>query len=399
MPTSNSTLLYLFVGKSSIAKQLAKEAIESGIDVVFVTGSESSSNIEHWLISNILDQFMSNHEFNIKKLKEKAELERESSSDNSSCPSPLESRATWSLRKSAFTTFEPLPVQESLSYLRSRSKTVRFRDWLMHLSSIGGTGSPSLTSSSATSTASPSPRSPPSPAVTSVSESRPQSVGSGISANTNFGELKMIHGYRTLDLVHLVQDIFHDSCSLTEGTSVSSTPASAPALLHFDPRVKDLLLKALIVRTLRAALELSRTVLEVDNLQWCDEQSTQILIDLITSSDSGFGIFCYRKTPNSMETEQKTFVTLRGISQCITLSSLRSTEVSELAYGIMGQPSRSCLNRERLSRIITRTQGIPGLVESLVTALKDETDRGLNPNIEDIRIPVSAFILPYLDYT
>ena len=349
-----------------------------------MTGSESSSNIEHWLISNILDQFMGNHEFNIKKSKEKEESEREASSDNSSCPSPLESRTIWSLRKSAFTTFEPLPRHESPTYLRSRSKTVRFRDWVIYLLSIGETSSPSLTSSSSSSSASPSPRSPASPAVTSVSASRPQSVGSDRHLSSNMGELKMIHGYRTLDLVHLVQDIFHDGSSLTEG---SSTP---PPPLTFDPRVRDLLLRALIVRTLRAALELDRTLLVVDNLQWCDEQSTHVLIDLITSSDSGFGIFCYRNTPNSMEAVQKTFATLRGISQCISLPSLRSTEVSELAYGIMGPSYRSSLNRERLSRIITRTQGIPGLVESLVTALKDETDRGLNPNIEDIRIPVSG---------
>ena len=370
------------VGKSLIAKEIAKEAVKSGTHVVLVTGSESLCNIDYWLLSNILDQFMSIHEWEIKESREKEELERECESDHSSCPSPLISRSMWSLKSAAFNIFEPL-LPEDLPH--TRSKTERFRDWVIFLLSANSP-SPSLDHSSPvcrTTAATPSP----SPAPYLAPESRSGSMSGSLDMRKNI-DFRVIHGYQTLDLVHLMEELFHDNVPITEETPSPLSPSPSVAPLVFNPRVKDLLLKTLTVRTLRAALELNRTVLVVDNLQWCDERSAQVLLDLVKSSDTGFGIFCYRNTASSIETEQKTFATLRSISQRISLPSLRSTEVSELAYLIMGASYRSCLNRERLSRILTRTQGIPGLVESLVTALRDETDRGLNPNIEDIRIPV-----------
>ena len=153
------------------------------------------------------------------------------------------------------------------------------------------------------------------------------------------------------------------------------------------------------MRVLQAAF-VEGVILIVDNLQWCDLHSATALTDFISSADYGFGVLCYRITPATREDENHVFSTLRRVCYCIPLPPLKDIEVSELVYHIVSIQHHSAVTKEKISRILIRTQGNPGLVEILVTAFRDELDRGLNPNIEDIRTPVRSplFLWTYFNF-
>ena len=200
--------------------------------------------------------------------------------------------------------------------------------------------------------------------------------GDVVSDDTQ-NSMSLIHGYPVLDLVYLIGDVFREEVEITSPT--------------VTPRMHQLLLKALITRCLQVAFQDDLTVLVADNMQWCDIPSAAALVDLIGCIDSGFGVLCYRSTIISRESENKVFSTLRGMCYSVPLPPLKSPDITELVRHIVGSEHQSAVTKEMITRILARTQGNPGLIEVLVTAFRAEADKGLNPNIEDIRTPVSHY--------
>lgn len=240
-------------------------------------------------------------------------------------------------RLNAFSRFS----EEDLDQLSNKSKSSRFKDW-----------------------------------IKSLLAKEIECSSEGEKADS---KLEVIHGHHVMDIVHLIGELFREDIQ------------SSPNRLLVTPRMHQLLLKTLITRALCEAFA-GGSILIVDNLQWCDLPSANALLDFISTAEAGFGVFCYRSTPTSRTEENLAFSTLRGACYCIPLQPLTDSEVSELVYHIIGSQHRSEVTKEKLSRILGRTHGIPGLVEILVTALRDELDRGLNPNIEDIRTPVCRIV-------
>ena len=322
------------------------------------TGSESLTSTAYGLLSSILDQFICSYENRLKIAQDAIDqkLSPKSVGDETPKSTVVSLRNSWSHKNTAFNTFDTPSEFQS-----SRNKCERFINWVNALL-----------------------------VATSVD----------LNGNIKANDLEFIDEYPIQDLFHLISKVYPDI--IPELPSPRSTvpdltpppPPLTPANFHTPLKSQDELLRSLLVRTIRAAAELQRTVIIVDNLQWCDELSALALIDLIKSSESGFGIFCHRNTVNSIITESSLFKSISAIrdgSQFMYLPPLNIAEVSELAYHIMGASYHSALSRAKLSRIRTRTQGIPGLIESLVSALRDEAERGHHPNIEDIRIPVKFY--------
>ena len=337
-----------------------------------MTGLESTSTTSYSLLSNILDQVMN---FNKKK-------EITSSKDETS-PSPVTSVKD-STDQSV--TSPPTPLSPNLNDYINRArrsfpdrfsgadldklvnpKTHRFKEWIAELMVLPPT---EKTTSTSTSTSN-------SNLTSSVAVSPRENARNNLS---------VIHGYPVTDLVHLVKEIFQEEID-SSWMVVSSKPT-------FTPRMHQLLLKTLIMRALQAAFA-EGVILIVDNLQWCDLPSAIALTDFISSADHGFGVLCYRSTIATRENEIQVFSTLRRVCYCIPLPPLKDIEVSELVYHIVSAQHHSAVTKEKISRILIRTQGNPGLIEILVIAFRDELNRGLNPNIEDIRTPVSIKYVLY----
>ena len=355
---------------------MAAESKYRGLRVVSVTGSESNSSTAYSLLSNILDQVMN---FNRKK-----EI---SSGKEETSPSPLssfkESTEQSVTPATPSTPLSPLsPLSPNLNDYINRArrsfpdrfsgadldklvnpKTHRFKEWIAELMVPPPIEKPTSTLTSS---------------VANLSST--STTGVSVSARGNARmNLSVIHGYPVMDLVHVVKEIFQE-----EIDSNWMTASSRPTL---TPRMHQLLLKTLIMRALQAAFA-EGVVLIVDNLQWCDLPSAIALTDFISSADYGFGVLCYRSTIATRENEIQVFSTLRRVCYCIPLPPLKGIEVSELVYHIVSAQHHSAVTKEKISRILIRTQGNPGLIEILVIAFRDELNRGLNPNIEDIRTPV-----------
>ena len=349
----------LLSGKSLVARLVTFESKKRNLRVIAVTGSESSSNTDYWLLSNIIDQVMTLHEKSKRKITEaekpifKKKISSSSmmslpatdigSSPTSSVSSPC-SKNKFSpdytygscSRRDPFSCISPEDLQKSMS-----SKTSRFRDFVGELMMKHDDGE-------------------------DVSEK-------------NQNSMSVIHGYPVMDLVYLIGDVFREEIEITSPT--------------VTPRMHQLLLKALITRCLQVAFQEYLTVLIADNMQWCDVPSAAALVDLIGCVESGFGVLCYRSTLISRESENKVFSTLRGMCYSVPLPPLKGPDAAELVRHVVGSEHQSAVTKEMITRILARTQGNPGLIEVLVTAFKGDADKGLNPNIEDIRTPVSHFIL------
>ena len=355
---------------------MAAESKYRGLRVVSVTGSESNSSTAYSLLSNILDQVM-----NFNKKKEISSGKEETS------PSPLssfkESTEQSVTPATPSTPLSPLsPLSPNLNDYINRArrsfpdrfsgadldklvnpKTHRFKEWIAELMVPPPIEKPTSTLTSS---------------VANLSST--STTGVSVSARDNARmNLSIIHGYPVMDLVHVVKEVFQE-----EIDSNWMTASSRPTL---TPRMHQLLLKTLIMRALQAAFA-EGVVLIVDNLQWCDLPSAIALTDFISSADYGFGVLCYRSTIATRENEIQVFSTLRRVCYCIPLPPLKGIEVSELVYHIVSAQHHSAVTKEKISRILIRTQGNPGLIEILVIAFRDELNRGLNPNIEDIRTPV-----------
>ena len=332
------------------------ESKKRNLRVISVTGSESSSNTDYWLLSNIIDQVMTMHERSKRKISEvekpifKKKISSFSmtslpatdigSSPTSSVSSPSSSNifspdfGRNSIRRDTLSSCtSPDDLQRSTG-----SKTSRFRDFVSDL----------------------------------LLKHNDEVVESDNISNS----MSVIHGYPVMDLLYLIGDVFREGI---ESPSPSVTP-----------RMHQLLLKALITRCLQIAFQDDLTVLVADNMQWCDIPSAAALVDLIGCVDSGFGVLCYRSTIISRESENRVFSTLRGMCYSVPLPPLKSPDVAELVRYVVGSEHQSAVTKEMITRILARTQGNPELIEVLVTAFRGEADKGLNPNIEDIRTPVSA---------
>jgi predicted ATPase len=341
-------------GKSLVARLVTFESKKRNLRVISVTGSESSSNTDYWLLSNIIDQVMTMHERSKRKISEvekpifKKKMSNFSmmslpatdigSSPTSSVSSPS-SKYTFSpdfgrnsMRRDTLSCTSPDDLQRSTG-----SKTSRFRDF--------------------------------------VSDLLLKQNDEVVEADNTTNSMSVIHGFPVMDLLYLIGDVFREGIE-------SSSPS-------VTPRMHQLLLKALITRCLQIAFQDDLTVLVADNMQWCDIPSAAALVDLIGCVDSGFGVLCYRSTLISRESEKKVFSTLRGMCYSVPLPPLKSPDVAELVRHIVGSEHQSAVTKEMITRILARTQGNPGLIEVLVTAFRGEADKGLNPNIEDIRTPVS----------
>ena len=330
--------------------------------MVVATGSESNFGTPYRLLANMLDQFISGHERRERALKEQLaksnEIQEDSDSDDGSSPPPLLFlQAAFKEKKAAFNAYD-----QPLEFPSAKNKTERFREWVKELLPTNLEGA----------------------RVVPVEGQEDTEVEDNDQAESAWKDLEVIHGYPVLDLVHLVGEVFCDA---------DYDAFMATDCLKVNRRMQDLLLRTLLIRTLKAACERHPTVILVDNLQWSDEQSALALHEFIASSDKGFGICCYRSTEASREVENHVFSSIRNACYRVDLPPLKVTEVAELAFHVIGSSHRSILTKEKLSRILTRTQGVPGLVESLVSTLRDELERGSNPNIDDIRIPVRILLV------
>ena len=88
---------------------------------------------------------------------------------------------------------------------------------------------------------------------------------------------------------------------------------------------------------------------------------------------------------------------IRSNAYSIALPPLTMRQVAELSANILGPLYRSYLNREAISRIFSRTQGNPGLVEGLIQALRLELEEGHTPTIENLRTPGQQSIVQRFD--
>ena len=338
-------------GKSLVARQVAAESKYRGLNVVVVSGSESFSNTPYWLLSIIFDQVMCKH-----KRSEKEESDQGNLPDLPPISSPTLTDGEIYTRPASplLSANSSVPSMhrlnalnrfsgEDLEHLSNNSKTARFKEWIKSLLA--------------------------------------KEIEYTLEGEEVDSKLAVIHGHHVMDIVHLIGELFREDIPVQGSTN----------RLLVTPRMHQLLLKSLITRALCEAFA-GGTVLIVDNLQWCDLPSANALLDFISTAEAGFGVFCYRSSPTSRIDENAAFSNLRGACYCIPLQPLTDSEVSELVYHIIGSQHQSEVTKEKLSRILGRTHGIPGLVEILVTALRDELDRGLNPNIEDIRTPVRSKI-------
>jgi hypothetical protein len=313
--------------------------------VVVVSGSESFSNTAYWLLSIIFDQVMCKHKRCEKEESDQGNLPDQppgsspTMTDGESYTRPaspmlgVASSVPSMQRLNALNRFSG----EDLEQLSNNSKSARFKEWIKSLLA--------------------------------------KEVEYRLEGEETESNLAIIHGHQVMDIVHLIGELFREDVQ------------GSPNKLFVTPRMHQLLLKTLITRALCEAFA-GGSILIVDNLQWCDLPSANALLDFISSAQAGFGVFCYRSSPTSRIEENQAFSTLRGACYCIPLQPLTDSEVSELVYHIIGSQHQSEVTKEKLSRILSRTHGIPGLVEMLVTALRDELDQGLDPNIEDIRTPV-----------
>lgn len=326
---------------------MAAEAKDRGLNVVVVSGSESSSGTAYCLLSIIFDQVMCRYKRSEREesdhgnMPEHTPIGSPTLTDGeiytrSPSPSQASSGANAPTNAQSLSAFNRFSADD-LGKLSANLKTNRFRDWIKYL-------------------------------LLKESEFK-------LEGEETESKLAVIHGHHVLDIVHLVGELFREDVQAPHSRFLVT------------PRMHQLLLRTLITRALCEAFS-GGSILIVDNLQWCDLPSANALLDFMSSTDAGFGVFCYRSSPTSRVGENKVFSTLRGACYCTPLQPLTDSEVSELVYHIIGTQHQSEVSKEQLSRILSRTHGIPGLVEILVTALRDELDRGLNPNIEDIRIPV-----------
>ena len=190
----------------------------------------------------------------------------------------------------------------------------------------------------------------------------------------------MVHGYFVMEIVDLIGEVFQEVIP-------------NPALDAINKKQKQLLLKTLLVRTLKVAFADRRRILLVENLCRSDIASATVINDFIGSAENAFGLMTYRGDSQKHEI----FRGIRGNSYSIVLPPLKQRHSAELVAVLLGPLYRAVLSKEMLTRIYLRTNGNPSLIEALTLALLPEIEKGTIPSIEDVRTPGQQSIVQKFD--